>query len=527
MGDRSRRPTYRTTRTVFFPNDSTTTTTTSTSSADSTTTTTPATISRSSSIRRHSKDDKHNKKSKRSTHKERWLLTRKTWKYMTDAGRRLIPDNVQNRPEDLKKIEQNFQNICRSENKFLIWRRKCSYPGAINLTSRRKRHSKYSPGGQIKSSSADEADDDFQNELIDDDYHRQQQTLNLLEKYLKLKETEIIGYQPTTSKFTNASILSTPATDLNNSLILLMENLKIYSQTKRCTIVHENLINDDLIKNKKLLKKIYDELKQQQLQRILRINSRQSINYPMRTNSFTNLFSRKNFNFNKTTTQSTINLLPSITAAATKKFLPIIEIKNSSQEKLFTNTGIQTEPIPLTHLHQLQEIYKKKIDEENDELQQQHETQNRRKSSIDNEDISQSVSETIKRYLRMARKKSVNDDQANRFKRINYDRNLRNIKAKGETTKPGDDDGDMKGSQTNDNWINQIFIDFNINENFETVTDQSPNHSLPSSPGLFSSSTNFLSNLWHSGGSGTGSCRSAEKINSNSFFFFLYIFFFF
>lgn len=31
------------------------------------------------------------KKVKRAPTKERWLLTRKTWKYMADAGRRLIP----------------------------------------------------------------------------------------------------------------------------------------------------------------------------------------------------------------------------------------------------------------------------------------------------------------------------------------------------------------------------------------------------------------------------------------------------
>lgn len=522
MGDRSRRPTYRTSRTVFFPNDD--------SSASIETTAS----SRRSSIR-HQKDEKHSKiKSKRSTQKERWLLTRKTWKYMTDAGRRLIPDNAQNRPEDLQKIEDNFQNVCRSENKFLIWRRKCSYPGAINVSStnslsRRKRRSKYSISGQVKSSSADEADDDFQQNLImnRDDYQRQQM-LNLLEKYLKLKETDV-DYQPTSSKFTKASILSTPATDQNNSLLLLMENLKIYSQSKRSAVIHESIINDDLLKNKKLLKKIYDELKQQQLERILRINSRQSINYPSRTTSFTNLFSRKNFNFsNKSppTTTATIQRTYSFTTCNTNKIVPLIEIKASSQEKFFTNTGIQTEPIPLTHLHQLQEIYKKKIDEENDE-QQQEENHCRRKSSVDNEDISQSVSETIKRYLRMARKKSVNDDQANRFKRINYDRNLRNIKAKGETTKPGDDDGDTKGSQTNTDWITQIFTDFKITQS-ETISPdewkyQSPNNSSPSSPSIFSSSTHFLSNLWHSGGSGTGSCGSADKINSN-FAFYLFIF---
>ncbi|KAK3927087.1 Rho GTPase-activating protein 6 [Frankliniella fusca] len=81
---------------------------------------------------------------------------------------------------------------------------------------------------------------------------------------------------------------------------------------------------------------------------------------------------------------------------------------------------------------------------------------NRRRSSVDNDDVSPSVSDTIKRYLRMARKKSMDGDKADRFKRVNYDRNLRNIKAKGEITLPGDDDGLNKGAQTDESWVNAV-----------------------------------------------------------------------
>lgn len=72
--------------------------------------------------------------------KERWLLTRKTWKYMTDAGRKLIPDYIQNRgntndPNDLKKIEEYFQHVCNNEPTFLpvVFRRKQSFPGTDAL----------------------------------------------------------------------------------------------------------------------------------------------------------------------------------------------------------------------------------------------------------------------------------------------------------------------------------------------------------------------------------------------------------
>ncbi|CAB3379393.1 Hypothetical predicted protein [Cloeon dipterum] len=64
------------------------------------------------------------------TKKERWLLTRKTWRYMADAGRKLIPEGATNRAEDLPAIEANFQEVCKKEKRFLLWR-KSSYPSAL------------------------------------------------------------------------------------------------------------------------------------------------------------------------------------------------------------------------------------------------------------------------------------------------------------------------------------------------------------------------------------------------------------
>lgn len=54
-------------------------------------------------------------KHKDGPQKERWLLTRKTWKYMTDAGHRLIPEAIQRRgingSQDISKIEDYFQQV--------------------------------------------------------------------------------------------------------------------------------------------------------------------------------------------------------------------------------------------------------------------------------------------------------------------------------------------------------------------------------------------------------------------------------
>ncbi|XP_047523373.1 uncharacterized protein LOC125061813 isoform X2 [Pieris napi] len=75
---------------------------------------------------------------RREKPRERWLLTRKTWKYMADAGRRLIPEGAQNRQEDIPRIEAYFQEMCQKEPRFLLWR-KSSYPGVVARPRRKKR----------------------------------------------------------------------------------------------------------------------------------------------------------------------------------------------------------------------------------------------------------------------------------------------------------------------------------------------------------------------------------------------------
>lgn len=626
------------------------------------------------------------KKVKRAPTKERWLLTRKTWKYMADAGRKLIPDGVSNRPEDIPKIEEYFQNVCRNEPKFLHWRRKQSYPGALT-SLRRKRRPKVL-GSPPKASSADEAEDER------DENHHLLVMIRMLEKYLNIKEdvdTEKYSdkdannefQQPSfssrinkssssnanasnsetgmklsgtdfstksnTSSSTNETKVESYSTsnkqsnfettkqlsgsnyslarsnellkqswlaqpiETNDSSIdgskrktfsqshqfsdnrssgpstsaipehstrdpivhrstagmhtsLLLDVLKNYSRTSKNPLLSYDHINTDVLKDKRLLRQIRDELKQQQLDRILkRHTSRSTFNLDDPTSttipSSTSLTSSTNKLFSfwhreprderpSNTPFPSVQLtnfqqsrLKDTSTNSSKKddrsAVPLISIKSPSHERFFYSSGIQTDPIPITYVHQLYNDYEKKKMEEKREKEEsggEGGKHSRRKSSIDNEDVSQSVSDTIKRYLRMARKKNSNDNDANRFKRVNYDKNLRNIKAKGEITLPGDDDGNMKGCQTDDDWVDHVMRHIKKLgiENFSpdsTDDDQtqkqrthfdytqqatsaaalkskssstSPNHSSPSSPsptGLFHSSTQFLSNLlWHSHG---------------------------
>lgn len=208
--------------------------------------------------------------------------------------------------------------------------------------------------------------------------------------------------------------------------------------------------------------------------------------------------------------------------------------------------GIQTDPIPMPTLNELSAEYKRQLEQEEAMLREEEMAQleaadpvSSRNERRNSEDVSQSVSDTIKRYLRMARKKPPKDD-VNRFKRINYDRNLRNIKAKGETTKIGDDDGNCKGCQTEEDWIVKSFVLLSkdapatvpavrpttlpgptTNKPVGASSGNTP-VSSPSSPGILSSSSNifhtstqFLSNLF---GHTTPANASLDGSSNDSFY---------
>jgi hypothetical protein len=222
-----------------------------------------------------------------------------------------------------------------------------------------------------------------------------------------------------------------------------------------------------------------------------------------------------------TTTVSTSKQSPDSSSPASPTSPPGI-LKNVSRKQVKTYRAgeVQTDGIPLSELNTLFVEYKKQmeIERQEEEDSQPDGSKGSRKPSIDNKDVSQSVSDTIKRYLMMARKKPKDNDAANRFKRVNYDRNLRNIKAKGEITKPGDDDGLMKGCQTDRDWLDVLFGDSEeLNRLYTSPIFQpivsypetksplsiSPPPSSPSSPtsppptGIISQSTQFLSNLFN------------------------------
>ena len=518
--------------------------------------------------------------------KERWLLTRKTWRYMADAGRRLIPDGTHNRPEDIPKIEQYFQEVCSREPRFLLWR-KASYPGSLAFrTARRRRHR---PGGscRTKPSSADEADDSRgsnssigvlstpvvsgkldlakvkrewllsskgagnvgaddgsgpaspvqQRRRSPQEEAEAKALADMLQKYLNMQgdlsgmvrtvtaaAAAASGASGESSKCTTRSISTdhstgsgiakgptTFTTSSSSSLDYqkLIEKLEqhlnqIMAEGRREDVfrattssstrsgmtgssglggtsmggtlpkasipyqsdfVHKSLLEtlgryyskspnrqhviSDILTDRKLLEKLYFDLR-----------CTRGFRGPRATGAYTSPSARWwNQQPTGTTTRTSRFSKDSDgqgSGTGGKRDLgsppPLIAVLGPSTERGPLDFGTQTDPVPKEVLEALI-LEKEKEEQTSPPPSAKDHKPGRRRSSVDNDDVSPSVSDTIKRYLRMARKKSMDSDKADRFKRVNYDRNLRNIKAKGEITKPGDDDGNNKGCQTEDNWM--------------------------------------------------------------------------
>ncbi|XP_076760058.1 rho GTPase activating protein at 102A isoform X2 [Xylocopa sonorina] len=462
-----------------------------------------------------SKDRRTKRASKPS--KERWLLTRKTWRYMADAGRRLIPDGTHNRPEDIPKIEQYFQEVCAKEPRFLLWR-KSSYPGTLSFRSQRRRRLVKGGSCRAKASSADEADDirgpppsfilqtttagkfdlakakrewllaseggstpssPVEHRKFQQEDSETKALADMLQKYLNMQSdvagttrsvgrSETDGHTDGKEVFNYQSLVDRLQQHLD--LMLAQSKLEELSIQRASTdkdaekisksmqpyqgdYVHKSLMEtisryysksakrehviSAILTDRKLLEKLYFDLR-----------CTRGFRGPRATGAYTSPSSRWwSHQRTRAPTKDSEDWLSNRRDHISLP--PLIAVQEPSTDRGPVDDGVQTDPVPREVLDAIL------IEKEKEELSRETPVQKpggRRRSSVDNDDVSPSVSDTIKRYLRMARKKSMDADKVDRFKRVNYDRNLRNIKAKGEITKLSDDDGNNKGCQTDDNW---------------------------------------------------------------------------
>ncbi|XP_015429085.1 PREDICTED: uncharacterized protein LOC107185833 [Dufourea novaeangliae] len=489
-----------------------------------------------------SKDRRTKRSSKPS--KERWLLTRKTWRYMADAGRRLIPDGTHNRQEDIPKIEQYFQEVCQKEPRFLLWR-KASYPGTLGFRSQRRRRQIKGGSCRTKASSADEADEvrgppqsfilqtttagkfdlakakrewllateggstpssPVERRKFQQEDAEAKALADMLQKYLNMQSDvagttksagrpQIPGQVEGREPFDYKSLIDKLQQHLDMMVAQArLEDLSVrrYSTGKdkeqipksmqpyQGDYVHKSLMDtisryysksgtrdrvvSDILTDRKLLEKLYFDLR-----------CTRGFRGPRATGAYTSPSNRWWAHQRTRIASKEEDWLSSRRDPVSQP--PLIAVQEPSTDRGPIEDGVQTDPVPRDVLDAIL------LEREKEEASQEkpgQKSSGRRRSSVDHDDVSPSVSDTIKRYLRMARKKSMDADKVDRFKRVNYDRNLRNIKAKGEITKFSDDDGNNKGCQTDDNWMVNYREMSSIENPSENLSDADTTTSPPS-----------------------------------------------
>lgn len=420
---------------------------------------------------------------------------------MSDAGRRLIPDGAQNRPEDVPRIEAYFQEVCQRENRFLLWR-KSSYPGAIPRPRRKKRPR----GGSVRARSpSDDAppvptrptdlyightsggrfdiaklrrdffaapppssssgfgsriagvtpivpplpEEDDESTLVD-----------LLRKYLKVEDDRgpsrlgdneelVRSLRKFLKKQADRTLTDSDATDSTQRTLL--ENLGRYY----CRSPNRDTIVQDILTDRNLLKRLYHDLRKTKPYRGGRSGGGSGgSGGGYGPSSFASgsgripLRGRSVLGVRVDDGEDSLRSPPMSPP-------PLIEVFSESLEDKYVDAGTQTVSIPEELLLEIERAYRDKMEAATAPTSPTspppERKPTRRRSSVDHDDVSQSVSDTIKRYLRMARKKSVDAENTDRFKRINYDKNLRNIKPR--APQEVDDDGPHKGCQTEEGWI--------------------------------------------------------------------------
>ncbi|XP_028036945.1 rho GTPase-activating protein 6 isoform X1 [Bombyx mandarina] len=472
---------------------------------------------------------------RREKPRERWLLTRKTWKYMSDAGRRLVPDGAQNRPEDVGRIEAYFQEVCAKEPRFVL-RRKSSYPAALPKPRRKARPR----GGSVRARSPSDDAPPRPTDLFVGHISGGRFDIAKLRKNFFAApppSASSAGFNSRGPHDVHFDLRSPPVIEEETSLVdLLRKYLKLEEESSAQTKISEteeliralreylkrnaerapsdadgdpaqrhlldslsrhyirspnrDVVVQDLLADRNLLKRLYHDLRKTKPYRGARsggsggggsgggyspgvYGSCTSSRCALRPRSLGGTLI-KNGEGGRSPPMSPP---------------PLIEVFQESFEDKFVNRAVQTLPIPEDVLSELERVYREKLEAATAPTSPTspppERKPGRRRSSIDHDDVSQSVSDTIKRYLRMARKKSVDSEKVDRFKRINYDKNLRNIKPR----MPGevDDDGPHKGCQTEEGWI-LTYRDLQ----FASVASTPTSPPSPASPSL---SHSFLSTL--------------------------------
>ena len=326
--------------------------------------------------------------------KERWLVTRKTWRYMADAGKLLIPEALRMgkdprnyTEDDINLLEEHFQNVSEAQPEFIIWEGPLEDPRYALAKSRK--------APSLSSESQD------QSSLTDSDY-RYESHSQKFRIVLPQGSKPPSGYvQVGTSR--RLPLCEIPSAHQPDSA----QYLRLSSGL------------------------VVQELPQQLLQDADWSFSGSEINSPADSGI----------------------LSPECLFSPAREFTPDYDdckadtresgLGSGADSVVFTNkisVSIQTDPLPpeFVHIQQgelkaLEELRQKKEEEERLRIAQESEALARREARRSSEDYdSAAMGETVMRYLKMVRRNSKSADmkKADRFRMMNYDPTLRNIRPK-------------------------------------------------------------------------------------------------
>lgn len=434
---------------------------------------------------------------RRARPRERWLLTRKTWRYMSDAGRRPAPDAAR---DDVPRLEALFQEVCAREPRFLLWR-KSSYPGALPRAPRRPRRARggsvrarspsppahappparpadlllahtsggrfdiaklrrdffTSPTGSTSSSSIGAptpARDPAPSPVEEDD----SDLVDLLRRFLRVEDEapprtfdseELV--KALRAFLRKQGDVRPSDGDSEPARRALAEHL-----ARRGRLAHSERAVRDLLADKNSLRRLYQDLRKPKPYRGARSGGAAGGAGGVGAGGYVAIggAAPRPSSWSRTAGGSRVFDGDHRSRSPPLSPPPLIEVQHESFEEKFEESGTQTMPIPEETLLALERAYRERLESATAPTSPtsppSERKTGRRRSSVDHDDVRQSVTDHVMRYLRMARKKSVDTDK-DRFKRINYDKNLRNIKPR----TPGDFDDDEfnKGCQTADDWI--------------------------------------------------------------------------
>ena len=328
--------------------------------------------------------------------KERWLVTRKTWRYMADAGKLLIPESLrkgknihQYSDDDLNNLEQHYQDVCDQQQDFIEWEGPRQDPRTLLAGNRDRR-----AGGSSVQVAPEPSGPKFRL-VLPVGQQPPPGYIQVGRRTLPMGEIPLDDIEPAHSVSVGggSSSGSRSAHHESGSYVqlpsgLVLQELPAVYLTERDWYARRSSSPPDS-----------------------GVLSPQSESY---------------FYEDPDSHYSALRHNTNMTESGIGSGTDSVSAKQEREGK-YKNMGIQTEPVP-EEFFRLREEEKRKEEEE----RKRKEEEERLAREAEEKELEAMMGDSVMRYMKMVRRNSKQQDQkkAERFRSMNYDPTLRNIKAK-------------------------------------------------------------------------------------------------